>query len=134
MICPRCHTENASRALNCKQCDAALNIIENGKAFEPALFASTKPAAVLSPAGPWQSASGNRLALEPGTEFGPLREFFVGQSLTGADIQMSFVGEMAKVFEKLGPYPNLAAWLTRMHARPAFVRSVEKGGAYRFAK
>jgi glutathione S-transferase len=62
------------------------------------------------------------------------RDFFVGRSLTGADIQMSFVGEMAKVFDKLGPYPNLAAWLTRMHARPAFQRSVEKGGAYRFAK
>ena len=62
------------------------------------------------------------------------REFFVGPSLTGADIQMSFVGEMAKVFDKLGPYPNLKAWLTRMHARPAFQRSVEKGGAYRFAK
>ena len=62
------------------------------------------------------------------------REFFVGPSLSGADIQMSFVGEMAKVFEKLAPYPNLAAWLTRMHARPAFQRSVEKGGAYRFAK
>ena len=29
------------------------------------------------------------------------REFFVGPSLTGADIQMSFVGEMAKVFGKL---------------------------------
>src|SRR5437762_3595989 len=62
------------------------------------------------------------------------REFFVGNSLTGADIQMSFVGEMAKVFNKLGPYPNLSAWLSRMHARPAFQRSVEKGGAYRFAK
>jgi glutathione S-transferase len=61
------------------------------------------------------------------------REFFVGTSLTGADIQMSFVGEMAKVFGKLEPYPNLAAWLGRMHARPAFRRSVEKGGAYRFA-
>ena len=61
------------------------------------------------------------------------REFFVGASLTGADIQMSFVGEMAKVFGKLDPYPNLAGWLTRMHARPAFQRSVEKGGAYRFA-
>jgi glutathione S-transferase len=62
------------------------------------------------------------------------KEFFVGPSLTGADIQMSFVGEMAKVFDKLGPYPNLSAWLSRMHARPAFQRSVEKGGAYRFAK
>ena len=61
------------------------------------------------------------------------REFFIGASLTGADIQMSFVGDMAKVFDKLGPYPNLAAWLSRMHARPAFRRSIEKGGAYRFA-
>jgi glutathione S-transferase len=62
------------------------------------------------------------------------REFFVGKSLTGADIQMSFVAEMAKVFDKLGSYPGLGAWLARMHARPAFQRSVEKGGAYRFAK
>jgi glutathione S-transferase len=62
------------------------------------------------------------------------REFFVGHSLTGADIQMSFVAEMAKVFDRLAPYPNLSAWLSRMHARPAFKRSVEKGGAYRFAK
>ena len=62
------------------------------------------------------------------------REFFVGDALTGADIQMSFVGEMADVFERLGPFQNLSAWLSRMHARPAFQRSVEKGGAYRFAK
>ena len=62
------------------------------------------------------------------------REFFVGNALTGADIQMSFVGDMAKVFDKLGPYPNLSAWLSRMHTRPAFQRSIEHGGAYRFAK
>ena len=61
------------------------------------------------------------------------RDFFVGASLTGADVQMSFVAEMAKVFDKLGPYPNLAAWLTRMHARPAFQRAIAKGGPYRFA-
>ena len=41
-----------------------------------------------------------------------------GQSLTAADIQMSFVGDMAKVFDRLGPYPHLGAWLSRMHARP----------------
>ena len=62
------------------------------------------------------------------------REFFVGHTLTGADIQMSFVGEMADVYDRLGPFPNLSAWLKRMHARPAFQRSIEKGGAYRFAK
>ncbi|HMM92379.1 glutathione S-transferase family protein [Bradyrhizobium sp.] len=61
------------------------------------------------------------------------RDFFVGPSLTGADIQMSFVAEMAEVFDKLAPYRNLAAWLGRMHARPAFQRSIEKGGPYRFA-
>jgi glutathione S-transferase len=62
------------------------------------------------------------------------REFFVGNALTGADIQMSFVGEMAQVFDKLKPYPNLGDWLARMHTRPAFRRGIEKGGAYRFAK
>jgi glutathione S-transferase len=61
------------------------------------------------------------------------REFFVGPSLSGADIQMSFVAEVARSFGKLTAYPNFAAWLTRMHARPAFKRSVEKGGAYRLA-
>jgi glutathione S-transferase len=61
------------------------------------------------------------------------KDFFVGGKLTGADIQMSFVGEMAKVFGMIDAYPNLKNWLTRMHARPAFKRSIEKGGAYRFA-
>ncbi|MDB5654581.1 MAG: glutathione S-transferase [Tardiphaga sp.] len=61
------------------------------------------------------------------------RHFFVGDSLTGADIQMSFVAEVANSFKRLGPYPNLAGWIARMHARPAFQRSIEKGGAYRNA-
>ena len=62
------------------------------------------------------------------------RAFFIGNALSGVDIQMSFVAEMANIFDKLGPYPNLSAWLSRMHARPAFRRSIEKGGAYRYAK
>ncbi len=61
------------------------------------------------------------------------RQFFVGDALSGADIQMSFVGEMAKVFGKLERYADLKAWLERMHGRPAFRRSIEKGGAYHFA-
>jgi glutathione S-transferase len=62
------------------------------------------------------------------------KEFFVGNSLTGADIQMSFVGEMANAFDRLAPFPNLGGWLARMHARPAFQRSMEKGGSYRLAQ
>jgi glutathione S-transferase len=61
------------------------------------------------------------------------REFLVGDTLTGADIHMSFVAEMAREFDKLGSYPDLSAWLGRLHARPAFQRSIEKGGTYRFA-
>ena len=61
------------------------------------------------------------------------RDYFVGDALTGADIQMSFVAEMAKAFDRLGPCPQLRAWLARMHARPAFRRSVDKGGSYRLA-
>lgn len=46
------------------------------------------------------------------------REFFVGNALTGADIQMSFVVELARVFDRLASYPNLGAWLLRKHAAP----------------
>jgi len=61
------------------------------------------------------------------------REWLVGGALTGADIQMSFVGEMAQAAKRIGPYPNIAAWVARFQARPAYKRSIEKGGAYRFA-
>ena len=62
------------------------------------------------------------------------RDFLCGDTLTGADIQMSFVGEMAKAFKKLEPYPNLAAWVARFQARPAYRHSIEKGGAYRYGE
>ncbi len=61
------------------------------------------------------------------------REFMLGAALTGADIQMSFVGEIAKTYGRLGAYPNIAAWLERLHARPAFKKALEKGGPYAFA-
>jgi glutathione S-transferase len=58
------------------------------------------------------------------------RSFFVGDSLTGADIMMSFVAEVTRAFGKLTAYPNLDAWLDRMHARPAWKAALDKGGAY----
>lgn len=61
------------------------------------------------------------------------RQFLVGDSLTGADIQMSFVGEIAGAFGKRAPYPNLDAWIRRLHERPAYKKALERGGAYSFA-
>lgn len=61
------------------------------------------------------------------------RTYFVGDRLTGADIQMSFVGEIAKGNGMMDGLPNLKAWLTRMHARPQWQTALTKGGPYRFA-
>ena len=58
------------------------------------------------------------------------RQFFVGDTLTGADVQMSFVAEVARAQGALQAFPNFNAWLDRIHARPAWKRAIEKGGDY----
>jgi glutathione S-transferase len=59
--------------------------------------------------------------------------WMLGEEFSGADIQTSFVGEIAGQFGKLDAYPNLHAWVRRFQARPAYLRALEKGGKYRFA-
>jgi glutathione S-transferase len=56
------------------------------------------------------------------------REFFVGNDLTGADIQLLFVLEAAGA--RLEPYSELVKYRARMQARPAYKRGIEKGGPY----
>ncbi|MET3663453.1 glutathione S-transferase [Caulobacter sp. 1776] len=58
------------------------------------------------------------------------REVFVGEGLTGADVQMSFVPEVARAMGKLADYPHMAAWIGRMHARPAWKAALDKSGPY----
>ena len=58
------------------------------------------------------------------------RAVFVGEDLTGADVQMSFVAEVARAFGKLKDHPAFDAWLSRMHERPAWKRALAAGGAY----
>lgn len=62
------------------------------------------------------------------------REFLVGDALTGADVQMSFVGELAGVFGKRAAYPAMDAWIKRLHERPAYRTAVERGGAYAYGR
>ncbi len=54
---------------------------------------------------------------------------FVGDALTGADIMLSFPAEIA-VMRGGGGLPKLAAFVAAMHARPAWQKAREKGGAY----
>jgi len=58
-------------------------------------------------------------------------EWFAGSEFSGADIQMSFPLEAAAARGGLdASRPNLFAFLQRIHARPAYQRALEKGGAY----
>lgn len=59
------------------------------------------------------------------------REWLVGAALSGADIQMSFVGEALRGLR--GQYPNIDAWVRRFQARPAYRKALERGGPYSLA-
>ena len=61
------------------------------------------------------------------------RKFLLGDEFSGADVQMSFIPEIAEVYGKRAPFQNLDAWIKRLHARPAYKAALEKGGPYRFA-
>jgi len=57
--------------------------------------------------------------------------WFVGNEFTSADIQMSFPLEAAAVRAGLDiSRPKLMDFLDRIHARPAYRRALERGGAY----
>jgi glutathione S-transferase len=61
------------------------------------------------------------------------KTYLLGEGLTGADIQMSFVGEVGRAYGRLASHPDIAAWVDRLHARPAFKTALEKGGPYALA-
>jgi glutathione S-transferase len=60
------------------------------------------------------------------------RDWFVGDALTAADIQLSFVVQAARMLYGLDRFPNLARFLDRVRARPAYQRALERGGPYAF--
>ena len=59
-------------------------------------------------------------------------EFFVGKELSAADVNLSFPIQAARLLHGLDKFPNLAGFLERMHARPAYKRALERGGPYLF--
>jgi glutathione S-transferase len=58
--------------------------------------------------------------------------WFVGQEFTAADIQLSFPIQAARLLYGLQKFPNLARFLERAQARPAYKRALERGGPYAF--
>ncbi|WP_166425386.1 glutathione S-transferase [Paraglaciecola sp. 20A4] len=60
-------------------------------------------------------------------------EWFAGEALSGADIQMSFPLEAMASRNISGEYPNIAAYVKRIHARPAYQQGLTRGGQYDYA-
>jgi glutathione S-transferase len=57
-------------------------------------------------------------------------EWFAGNAFSAADVQMSFPLEAAAARGGGAARPKSAAFLARIHARPAYQRALEKGGPY----
>ena len=81
-----------------------------------------------------QPQIGQHLAFMEGELQG--RDWFVGPDFTAADIQMSFPLEAAHARGGLTAqtHPRLTDWLARIHARPAYLRAIERGGEYALMK
>jgi glutathione S-transferase len=60
------------------------------------------------------------------------RDYLLGGELSGADIQLSFVGEIAATRTNRAAYPNVEAWVRRFQARPAYQAAVIRGGPYSY--
>lgn len=60
-------------------------------------------------------------------------DYLVGDRLSGADINMAYLLEVATASKQIGDRPNLTAYLERLRARPAYQKSIEIGGPMIFA-
>ncbi len=56
--------------------------------------------------------------------------FLAGGELSTADIMMSYPLEAAAARGGLSAYTRIAAYLDRIHARPAYIAALERGGSY----
>ena len=59
---------------------------------------------------------------------------FIGDTLSAADIMLSFPAEIAAMQGRTATRPKLAGFVAAIHARPAWRIALEKGGAYNFGR
>ncbi len=56
--------------------------------------------------------------------------WLTGDTLTAADIQMSFPIQASSTRTDLSAFPNIARYLKQIDAQPAYQKAVERGGKY----
>ncbi|WP_374471491.1 glutathione S-transferase family protein [Phenylobacterium sp.] len=54
------------------------------------------------------------------------RYWLMGDDFTGADINLSFVAQVAGLFGRLDRFEHLSAWFRRCQARPAYQRAAQQ--------
>ncbi len=59
---------------------------------------------------------------------------FVGDTLTAADIMMSFPLEAAATRADMARFGSIKDFVARMHARPAYQAALKRGGPYAYAE
>jgi len=62
------------------------------------------------------------------------RDYFVGNTFTAADIQLSFVLDAGASRGPLKDYPDLVRLHERLKARPAYQRALARGGPYELGR
>ena len=98
--------------------------------FQLKLYVSALAAAAAPLAARIESEIANHLSYIDGRLAG--RSYLLGDELSGADIQLSYVGEVAGVRANRAAYPHLDAWVRRYQARPAYQAAIARGGPYGF--
>jgi glutathione S-transferase len=58
------------------------------------------------------------------------RQWLLGDTLSAADIQLSFPIEAASVRSDLRAYPELSRYLAQIRRQPSYLRAIEKGGPF----
>ncbi len=59
-------------------------------------------------------------------------QWFCGDKITGADIQMSFPMEVIVAREGGKDFPNISAWVKKIPERPAYKKALKVGGPYNY--
>ncbi|MBX9592206.1 MAG: glutathione S-transferase [Hyphomonadaceae bacterium] len=62
------------------------------------------------------------------------RDYFVANTFSAADIQLSFVLDAGGARGPLQDYPNLVRLDERLRARPTYKRAIERGGPYELGR
>jgi glutathione S-transferase len=101
----------------------------------PALIIRINVARVGEAAAPALPRLDGEIALQLGYLDAALKghSYILGEAFSAADIQLSFIGELAGARFGINNYPDIKTWVQRFQARPAYQAALAKGGVYSFA-